>query len=175
MVLRLDNRGELGWYVCGVLFLVMLAIVALCVLGAIATAQSTPLPNQVSAGSFFAPSHNRLGFLWVLTLAVMLLGVPLYISRTYHSALIFRFSRTEDQFYRGRQRVCRLGRIEELSIREDKDPDARYLYLLRLIFNDGQEMLLFNGYSERDVLNLANEISSYLLVPTVWRQGVRRP
>jgi hypothetical protein len=91
------------------------------------------------------------------------------VIRTYKSALTFTFRKSDDAFLRDQRLVTHLSRIEYLSIHESKDPDARYLYLLKVVYADGQEMLLHNGYEEREVMNLANEISAFIGCPVNWR------
>jgi hypothetical protein len=64
-----------------------------------------------------------------------------------------------------------LNRVEYLRVSEEKDPDEKYLYFLRISHSDGQEMLLHNGYEEREVLNLANELASFLEIDIKWKQS----
>lgn len=174
MVLRHENQGELTAHGCFLFFFAMFCILILGVLSVLQAAQSTEPSQAVGASQFVAPKQNYLGFLWLVMTLGLLIAVPVYVALTYRSALVFRFSKGQDAFFRGRQRVCRLRRIENLSIREEPDPDGRYLYTLELFYDDGQQMLLFNGYEERVTLNLANELSAFVHVPVIWRQTRRR-
>ncbi len=168
--LRLENRGELTIQGCFVFFFIMSCILVLGVLSVVDSAQPSALKSGPhSATQIFAPTPNYLWFLWAASLALLFVAVPLYVIRTYRSALVFRFDRRDGVFYRGKQRVCRLQRIEYIRISEEKDPDEKFLYFLRIVHSDGQEMLLHNGYSEREALNLANALSAFLETTTKWK------
>ena len=169
--LRLENHGELSTQGCLLFFFTMFCILFLGVLGIFQSAQAPAVKSGIEDPSrVFAPTENHFGFLWLLSLVLMVVAVPLYVIKTYRSALVFRFNRTDGIFYRGGQRVCRLNRIEYVRLSEEKDPDGNYLYFVRISHSDGQEMLLHNGYNEREVLNLANELASFLETDIKWKQ-----
>lgn len=153
---------------CFLLFFAMFCILIIGVMSVLQAAQAPQHSQVTDASRFFSPTQNPLGFTWLLSSILMLVAVPIYVVTTYRSALVFRFSKRENAFYRGRGRVCQLTRIENLTLQEDKDPDLRYLYLLGIVYNDGQRMLLYNGYDERETMNLANELSSFLEVKVTW-------
>lgn len=169
--LRLENHGELSIQGCLLFFFTMFCILFLGVLSIFQSAQAPAIKSGITDPSqVFAPTQNHFGFLWILSLILMVIAVPLYVVKTYRSALVFRFNRMDGVFYRGGQRVCRLNRIEYIRLSEEKDPDGIYLYFVRISHSDGQEMLLHNGYKERDVLNLANEMASFLETDIKWKQ-----
>jgi hypothetical protein len=93
------------------------------------------------------------------------------VVHAYNGALVFIFRRSDDAFLKGKNKLARLSRFEYVSIRETKDPDRRYIYLLNLVYNDGQQLELHNCYEEREAMNLANEISSFVGCPVKWKQG----
>jgi hypothetical protein len=171
LTLRLENRGELSLKGCFLFAFTMCIVLALGFLSVLHPAETNVMAN-VSVDDperVFAPTQNHLGFLWLCASLLMLVLVPLYVLRAYKAALTFTFRKSDDAFLRDQRLVTHLGRIEYVSIRETKDPDARYLYLLNIVYGDGQEMLLHNGYEEREVMNLANEISGFLGRPVVWK------
>jgi hypothetical protein len=169
--LRLENHGELSIHGCLLFFFTMFCILFLGVLGIFQSAQAPAVKSGIQDPSrVFAPTQNHFGFLWLLSLILMVVAVPVYVIKTYRSALVFRFDRAGGSFYRGSQRVCRLNRIEYIRLSEEKDPDENYLYFVRISHSDGQEMVLHNGYDEREVLNLANELASFLETDIKWKQ-----
>ncbi|MBC8103671.1 MAG: hypothetical protein H7Z41_13930 [Cytophagales bacterium] len=171
LLLRLENRGELTMKGCALLFFTMFCILVIGVMSVIETAQTPKMQMGVEDPSrLFAPTQNHFGFLWLISSLLMFVAVPLYVMAVYRSALAYRFNRRENTFHRGTQKICRLRRIEYLRLSEEKDPDSNYLYLLRVVHSDGQEMLLHNGYEEREMLNLANAIGSFLGTEVKWRQ-----
>jgi hypothetical protein len=168
--LRLENHGELSIHGCLLFFFTMFCILFLGVLSVIQSAQAPEIRSGVEDPSrVFSPTENHFGFLWIVSLLLMVVAVPVYVIKTYRSALIFRFNRSDNSFYRGGHRICRLNRIEYLRLSEEKDPDSKYLYFLRISHSDGQEMLLHNGYDEREVMNLANELASFLHIDIKWK------
>jgi hypothetical protein len=171
LTLRLDKHGELSVQGCLLFFFTMFCILLLGVFSTLQSAKAPAIQSGVEDPThLFAPTQNQLGFLWIVSLFVMIVGVPLYVIKTYRSALVFRFNRPENRFYRGSQRICLLNRIEYIRISEEKDPDGIFLYFLRISHSDGQELLLHNGYDEREVLNLANELASFLETEIKWKQ-----
>jgi hypothetical protein len=172
MSLRLENHGELSVHGCLLFFFTMFCVLFLGVLGVLQSAQAPEVKSGIADPSrVFSPTDNHFGFLWLLSLVLLIIAVPVYVIRTYRSALIFRFNRPDNSFYRGSHRICRLNRVEYLRVSEEKDPDEKYLYFLRISHSDGQEMLLHNGYEEREVLNLANELASFLEIDIKWKQS----
>jgi hypothetical protein len=171
LTLRLENRGELSLKGCFLLLFTMGIVLTLGLLSVVHPVESNAMTNLSvdDPERVFAPTQNHMGFLWICASLLMLVLVPLYVLRAYKAALTFTFRRSDDAFLRDGRLVTHLGRIEYLSVRETKDPDARYLYLLDVVYGDGQQMLLHNGYEEREILNLANEISAFVGRPVVWK------
>ncbi len=170
LTLRMENRGELKIQGCALLAFTMLIVLALGVMSILQTAELNTQRNGFdNPDRFFAPTQNNFGFLWLFCSLAMLIAVPLYVKRAYKAALTFTFLRAEDVFMRDGKTVTRLKRVEHLALRESHDPDAKYLYLLHLVYNDGHQMMLHNGYDEREVMNLANEISAFVHKPVVWK------
>lgn len=170
LTLRLENRGSLSLLGCALLAFTMLGVLALGILSVVQTSEmSASVHSFDEPDSFFAPTKNHFGFLWLLCSALMLVGVPLYVKRAYKAALTFTFRRSDDAFLRDNRLVTRLRRVENLTICETKDADSKYLYLLQLVYGDGHKMLLHNGYDEREVMNLANEIGAFVGKPVLWR------
>ena len=168
LILRLENRGELGLKGCFFAGAMMLGLLCLGVLSVVQTAERTRM-GMDDPSRLLAPTHNHFGFLWMFGLITLFVGFPVYVVRTYRSALTFSFNKTTDLFTRDNRKIARLGRIEYLRIRESRDPDNKYLYLLDIMYNDGQEMLLHNGYDEREIMNLANEIGAFVHCRVKWR------
>jgi len=170
LTLRLENRGELSLKGCFLLLFTMGIVLTLGLLSVLHPAESSVATMSVDDPErVFAPTQNHMGFLWICASLLMLVLVPLYVLRAYKAALTFTFRRPDDAFLRDGRLVTHLRRIEYFSVRESKDPDARYLYLLDVVYGDGQQMLLHNGYEEREILNLANEISTFVGCPVVWK------
>jgi hypothetical protein len=171
LLLCLANRGELGIKGCALFAFTMLIVLVLGALSTLQVATAPAAPHVVvdDPGRFFAPRQNHFGFLWLFASALMLVIVPLYVLRAYKAPLVFEFRRSEDTLLRDGRPVTRLRRIENLSITETKDPDSRYLYLLEVVYGDGHRMLLHNAYEEREVMNLANEISAFVGTGVVWQ------
>lgn len=152
---------------CFLLLVTMLAIMTLGILSIVQTFGNPTFEDNPSR--FFAPTRNHFGFLWLFSSVGMLLLVPLYVTKAYKAALVFTFRKSDDSFLRDNRLVAKLRRLEYFCIRETRDPDNRYLYLLQVVYNDGEEMLLHNGYDEREIMNLANELSSFVGCETRWK------
>ena len=168
--LKLENRGDLSFNVWTAFALIMTVVL---VIGLLATLQlSLPPPPHTDIddpGRFFAPQENHFGFVWILSCGLMLVLMPYYVIRIYRASLVFTFRRSDDVFLRDNKLVAPLRRIESLVISETCDPDDRYLYLLHLVYGDGRQMLLHNDYNEREIMNLANEIGSFVGTKVVWK------
>ena len=170
LVLRLENRGELSWIGCLSLVFTMGVVLSLGLLSVI-----QPVQNQKGhfisddPMSLFSPTGNHLAFFWMAGTVLMLGLVPFVVIRSYRAAMTFTFQKRENAFLRDKRRLTRLDRIENLTLQETRDPDSRYLYRLYVIYGDGRQILLHNGYDERELMNLANEVSSFIHVPVKWR------
>ncbi len=164
--LNLENRGELTVTGCLLFMMAMIAVLAMGCISVMQTIEKTPLHEEPT--KFFSPSQNHFGFLWLAGIVFMLVFIPYYVIRSYKSSLVFTFRKSEDAFLRDNRLVTRLRKIEFFRIEETRDPDGRYLYLLNIIYNDGQEMLLHNGYDEREIMNMANELSAFIECPVRW-------
>ncbi len=172
LTLRAPDRGEIGFNGC--LFFAGLTVFVMA-LGVLALFQAATqsqtlhqhLPNNPAP--LLEPPGNHFGFLWGVSIAALVVGVPLYVRRAYHSALVFTFRRSDDSFCRGAYRVARLSRVEYVALRETLDPDERYLYHLDIFYGDGREIELHCGYNEREVMNLANEIGAFVGKRVVWK------
>jgi hypothetical protein len=169
MVLRLENRGEMTMQGCLLFLFTMLFITLLGIFAVVQTYSSTTQGSSDDPSLFFAPTRNHFGFLWLLLLLGTVIGLPLYMRQIYKSALVWTFRRSDDAFLRDNRLITRLRRVEYLAIRETRDPDTRYLYLLNIVYNDGEEMLLHNGYDEREIMNLANEIAAFVDTRVFWK------
>jgi hypothetical protein len=166
LTLRLENRGELSGKGCALFAVTMTAVMILGFLSILQTLETGG--NYGDPSRAFTPTKNHFGFLWVLSTLMMLVLIPLYVVKAYRSALVFSFRKSDNTFRRDNRVVSKLSRIENVRIAESKDPDSHYLYLLHLCYGDGYEMLLHNGYDEREVMNLANEISVFVGCKVVW-------
>lgn len=170
LVLRLENRGALTLQVCLLFLFTMMFVLILGIFAVVQTAQSgARSANMDDPARFFSPQQNHFGFLWLILSLGMFVAVPVYVRHLYRAALVFSFRRSDEAFLRDGHLVTRLRKIEYLTIREVRDPDARYLYLLNVIYNDGQDMLLHNSYDEREIMNLANEIATFVGVKVSWK------
>lgn len=172
LILRLEKQGELSLNGC---LMFCSAMFSVTILGVVSIFQNNE-KSQDGIGSgntsvVFSPQINHFGFLWLFSSILLMFLLPIYVIHSYNSALIYSFQKSKDAFRRGRRKVARLRRIEYVSIRETRDPDKRYLYLMNIVYNDGQQLQIHNGYEEREVMNLANEISSFVGCPVKWKQG----
>lgn len=161
----LENRGELSLRGCLFFGCAMVSLVIIGVLSIIQTAESTPLQHQ-DPSRFFNPATNHFGFLWLFGSLLVLFGIPFYVHKSYQASLTYTFRKADDTFLRNKRVVTKLRKIEFFRITEEKDPDGRYLYLLEMCYNDGQYLLLHNGYEEREIMNLANCLSAFVECPT---------
>jgi hypothetical protein len=166
LVLRLENRGELNAQGCGVFAVTMTVVMLMGFLSLLHVADTGG--SFADPAATLAPTRNHFGFLWIVSSVMMLALVPLYVIKAYRSALVFAFRKSDNTFRKDNRVVSRLSRIEHVSLRETKDPDSRYLYLLHVIYGDGNQLLLHNGYEEREIMNLANEISAFVGCRVVW-------
>ncbi len=174
LVLRLEKRGELSAPACLMFVLTMVIILLLGVMSILHTHGMKANGVALDDPSFvFAPARNYFALLWLVSSLLMIVVLPLYVVRAYNSALIYTFRRSDNAFLKGKQRIARLKHIENISIRETRDPDRKYLYYLNIVYNDGQQMLLYNGYDERTTMNLSNEISAFIGCPVKWKEGRR--
>ncbi len=160
--IRRENAGGLGVEVYIFFAIAMLAITLIGFLGMIQGGQSAQATGTVEATRSFSPTNNHFALLWLLGILCLLVGVPLYIKKAYGAALVFRFDKRSDFLFENKARVAPLHRVECVAIRETKDPDDRFLYMLEVLHTDGHELLLYNGYEERHVLTLASEIAGFL-------------
>ncbi|MBC7806639.1 MAG: hypothetical protein H7145_10855 [Akkermansiaceae bacterium] len=159
---RRENAGGLGVEVYIFFAIAMLAITLIGFLGMMQGGQSAQATGTMEATRSFAPTNNHFALLWIIGIVCLLVGVPLYIKKAYGAALVFLFDKKSDYLYENKIRVAPLHRVECIAIRETKDPDDRFLYLLEVLHTDGHELLLYNGYEERHVMTLASEIAGFL-------------
>jgi hypothetical protein len=167
LTLRLPNQGGFGATGCLLFASTMFFILVLGVLSVIQTERDGGGPATPTHA--FVPTENHFGFLWLFATVGMFVAVPLYVRRSYRASLNFSFDRATDGFYRNSTRLCALRKVESVRIRETKDPDDRYLYLLEVCHSDGCEVMLHNGYDEREVMNIANEIATFIHQPVIWK------
>lgn len=169
LTLRLENRGELTVKAVLLFSFTMTFILIVGVLSVIQTANVGSRTTLDDPQTLFAPTRNHFGFLWLVASLLMFILVPLYLRRTYRSTLVFSFDRAANAFTKSGKQITRLTRIEYICLRETKDPDGAYLYLLSILYGDGYEVQLYNGYEERTAMNLANEISTFIHCPVQWK------
>lgn len=170
LILRLENRGELNWMVCLSLVFTMGTVLALGMLSVLQPVQDARSRfTSDDPMHLFSPSENHMAFLWLVATGLMLIFVPYIVNRAYKVAMTFRFSKAENAFFKDRRRVTRLDKIENILLHETKDPDSRYIYRLYVVYGDGQQLFLHNGYNEREIMNLANEVSVFVHRPVKWR------
>jgi hypothetical protein len=160
--LRRENAGGLGWEAYVFFGIAMLAITLIGFMGMMqgdATVRTQGLQQTPHA---FSPTNNHFALLWIITVILLLVGVPIYIKKAYNAALIFQFDKAAGALFENKRRIVPLRRIEHIAIKESRDPDDRYLYLLQVIHSDGYDFLIYNGYEEREVMILASEIAGFL-------------
>jgi hypothetical protein len=151
-----------------------MAMFAVTLIGFLAVIQSDApvrIGGAIDRIPVVAAGQNHFTFLWIIGIAMMLIGVPVYVGRAYRAALTFTFDKQAGVLRENNLRIVGLSRIEYVNIRETTDSDGRYLYLLRISHTDGHEVLLYNGYDEREVLHLASEIASFLECRTKYSSG----
>ena len=173
LVLRFDDQGSISFRGCLLLVFAMLFLLVLGIMAIAEFATSPAPPQHVYAGMdnparILAPQQNYFGLLWVICTVSTLILVPLYIRRAYTAAQTWTFRRSDDAFLKGDQLITRMRRIEHLSLRETRDPDDRFLYILDLYHSDGRHIELHCDYDERQIMNLANEISVFVGTRVVW-------
>ena len=169
LVLRLENRGEMTLHVFLFFGICMMAVLFLAFMAALCGAEAPNKHHLDDPRVLFGPAQNQYGLLWLVSCACLFVFILLYVKHTYDSALVYAFRRSDDAFLRDRRLVTRLRRIEYLSIHETRDPEGKYFYDLSLIYGDGRSMLLHNGYDERLIMNLANEIASFVGITVLWK------
>ena len=169
MTLRLDNQGDISMKGCLLFAFTMLCMTFLGILSVVQASQVQHRDTIGDPSQMFQPQENHFGFLWLILMVIVLVGIPLYAHQSYKASLEFTFRRTDLTFLRNRKRVTRFGRIEYVLLRETKDTDGRYLYLLEVSYNDGMRMMVYNGYDDREIMNLANEISKVVGCRVVWK------
>ncbi len=171
LTLRLPSNTQFGLTGCLLFSLTMLCILFLGVMTVLRAADTNQIGTD-DATQIFAPTKNHFGFLWMVSCIALFITIPVYMSRAYKPALTFTFDRSRDQFAQDNKTVTSLRRIEAVAIRETRDPDNTFLYLLHIVHTDGYEVLIHNAYDEREVMNLANEVGGFLERPVVWRKAV---
>lgn len=169
LTLRRENQGELSVKGCFLFAFTMLFVLIVGILSVLQTAETSGGVTLDDANILFAPTRNHFGFLWLVALALLFVVLPLYVARIYNAALVFTFRRADDLFLRNGRKVSTLRRIEYVCLRETRDPDSAYLYLLSIFHGDGQEIELYNGYDERAIMNVANEIAAFVGTRVVWK------
>lgn len=172
--LRLDNQGDISLKGCLLFAFTMVCILMLGILAVAQTAQAQQQHRrELVLGDptrLFEPQQNHFGFLWLVATILILVGIPFYVRQAYKSPLCYTFLQGDGgEFLRNGRRVTRFSRIEYLLLRETKDADGRYLYLLDISYNDGLRMMLYNGYDDREIMNLANEISRFVGCRVKWK------
>ena len=169
-ILQLENRGELNWIVCLSLVFTMGTVLALGMLSILQPVQdSRSRFTSDDPMHLFAPSENHMAFLWIVATGLMLIFVPYIVNRAYKASIRFRFNKTENAFFKDRRRITRLDKIEHVLLHETKDPDSRYIYRMYIVYGDGNQLFLHNGYNEREIMNLANTVSVFVHCPVKWR------
>ena len=160
--IRRENAGGLGVEAYIFFAVAMIAITFIGFLGMMQGGQSAQSMGTVEVTRTFAPTNNHFALLWIIGIFCLLVGVPIYIKKAYGAALVFLFDKKSDFLYENKTKIAPLHRVECIAIREVRDPDERFLYLLEVSHTDGHQVLIYNGYEERHVLTLANEIADFL-------------
>ena len=160
--LRRENAGGVGIEAYLLFGLAMLAITILGFLGMVESGQSAQATGTVEASRALAPTTNHFALFWIIGVIGLFVGIPWYLKKAYGAAHTWTFDKAAGQLSENKRNAVPLRRIECVAIRETKDPDDRYLYLLEVLHTDGYELLLYNGYEERDVMRLAQEIAGFL-------------
>ncbi len=160
--LRRENAGGVGVEAYALFGLAMLAITLIGFLGMMQGGQSAQATGTIAAGRALAPTTNHFALFWIVGVIALFVGIPWYLKKAYGAALVFCFDKESGQLSENKKPVVPLRRIESVAIRETKDPDDRYLYLLEVLHTDGYELLIYNGYDERDVMHLAGEVAGFL-------------
>lgn len=163
---RRENAGGLGVEVYIFFAIAMLAITIIGFLGMMQGGQSAQARGTLEVARTVAPTNNHFALFWIIGIVCLLVGVPLYVKKAYGAALVFLFDKKSDYLYENKTKIAPLHRVECIAIRETRDPDKRFLYLVEVCHTDGHELLIYNGYEERHVLTLANEIAGFLDCPT---------
>ena len=146
--------------------LFLLAIVCVTLLGLLALVFDANDALRGSRGGgdggFFDPSRNHLGFLWLVALFLMLVFLPVYVSRTIRARIVWSFDRGADVFSRNGRWIAALRRVEQVRVRALNDPEGTFLYRLFVIYGDGREILLHQSYDEVEIWILAHEIGDFV-------------
>jgi len=158
---RRENAGGLGWEAYIFFGIAMLAVTLLGLLSVVHNGNEGGGMNAAESANMSLPVQNHFAVLWVLGIVALLGGVPFYVKKAYRAAHVFTWNKLTDTFGENDRRIASLKRIEYVTIREAKDPDSRYLYLLLVVHTDGHEQMVFNGYDEREVMTLASEIAGF--------------
>lgn len=169
LILRMDNMGDISFKGCLLFAFTMLCVFILGILSVFQTARTTDRVSLGDPSRLFEPQQNHFGFLWLVATIMVLGGIPIYIHLAYRAPLTYEFRKSELLFLRNGRRVTQFSRIEYVLLRESRDTDGRYLYLLDISYNDGMRMLLYNDYDERKTMNLANQIASVVGCRVVWK------
>ena len=162
LAVRRENAGGLGIEAYLLFALAMLAITLIGFMGMMQGAQSAQATGSLDVARAVAPTNNHFALLWLVGIGLLAVGIPIYIKKAYGASLTFVFDKESGFLTENAKNIVPLRRIEGMAIRETKDPDDRYLYLLEVLHTDGYELLIYNGYEERDVMTLASEIASFL-------------
>ncbi|MBC8141634.1 MAG: hypothetical protein H7Y38_09370, partial [Armatimonadetes bacterium] len=162
LTFRRENAGGVGMEAYALFGLAMLAITLIGFMGMMQGGQAAQATGTIAAGRALAPTTNHFALFWIIGVVALFVGIPLYLKKAYGTAHVFCFDKAAGQLTENKKPIVPLRRIEGVAIRETKDPDDRYLYLLEVLHTDGYELLVYNGYDERDTLRLAEEIAGFL-------------
>lgn len=164
LTLTIENKCAFTWHILALFAFTMVCVLVLGVLSTFRAAQT----GVTDMGDFFYPKKNHFGFLWLFTTVGLLIAGPLVMMRLYKAPLVFTFNARNGTIYRNNELITRFRRVEAICIQERFDPDSRYLYSLTLLHTDGHELALYEIYEERQALNLAKEISTFVRRPIRW-------
>jgi hypothetical protein len=117
--------------------------------------------------SFVGPKRNHLGFLWLVSTAVLLIFLPFWMRRMHGASSQIVVSRTDRSLTVGSERV-RLAKVEAIVLREQHDPDGALMVQMSVSHTDGMDCIVLEDYDEVSVRAVASELARYLGCHVVW-------
>lgn len=123
-----------------------------------------------SASDFFAPKSNHFGFMWLATMIIMLVGIPAYILVAMRPVRKIVIDTTSGWMKVGYRDVCKVHKIEYVTLTYAQDTDSRSLSTLQISHSDGMSVEVCETYDERKATELANLIAAHVNVGIRWEE-----
>lgn len=166
-ILRLSLRAP-GYMNVNGCSLILFTIFCNFVLGVLAIVSRTTVSRTVS--DFFSPTGNHFGFLWLVSTAVTIFGLPVFLIYILRPVRQMTFDVARNEILLGNRRLCLLSKLDYVRLTDSQDTDRKSLTTVSIDYMDGLLLELVDVYDEQMARDIANLISRHTSKPILWSE-----